>query len=44
MEGLYYTLQDFLTHTKSITYLLVVGALIGFTWFWRFLTGNDDRQ
>ncbi len=43
MEGLYYTLQDFLTHTKSITYLLIVGALIGITWFWNFLTGNDDR-
>ena len=44
MEGIYYTLQDFLTHTKSITYLLIVGSLIGITWFWYFLTGNDDEQ
>lgn len=44
MESIYYTLQDFLTHTESITYLLIIGSLIGITWFWCFLTGNDERR
>jgi len=42
MEGIYYTLHDFLYHTESITYLLIVLALVGITAFWRFLAENDD--
>ena len=42
MEGQILTLQDFMYHTKSITYLVIVAALILFPIFWRFLTGRDE--
>jgi len=42
MEDLYVTLQDFLTHTKSIAYVLIIATLICLTGFWNFLTGRDD--
>jgi hypothetical protein len=42
MEGEIKTLQEFMYTTKSITYLVVVAALILFPIFWRFLTGRDD--
>ncbi len=41
MDGIYYTLQDFMLHTKSVTYIVMVIALCGFVWFWNFLTGRD---
>jgi hypothetical protein len=42
MEGQILTLQDFMYTTKSITYLVVIAALILFSIFWRFLTSRDD--
>ena len=42
MDGIFYTLQEFMTHTKGITYILMVIALLSFVGYWRFLTGNDD--
>jgi len=36
-----HTLQEFMFHTKSIIYILAIGFLIGFTWFWRFLHKYD---
>ena len=42
MEGQIFTLQDFMFSTKSITYLVVVAALIAFPIFWRFLTDRDE--
>jgi hypothetical protein len=36
------TLQDFMLHTESITYIIIVAALIGITFFYRFLTDRDD--
>ncbi len=36
------TLQEFMLHTKNITYVLMVGALLGITGFWLFLTERDD--
>lgn len=44
MESVFYTLQDFMTHTKAIAYLLMAVALIGLPLFWRFLTGRDDKK
>jgi len=41
MDLIFYTLQDFMTHTESVTYLLVIATLIGMTVFWWFLTGKD---
>lgn len=44
MQTMFYTLHEFMLHTKSITYLLVGGLLIGFLLFWFFLTGRDDED
>jgi hypothetical protein len=42
MDPIFYTLQDFMSHTESVTYLLVLATLIGMTVFWWFLTGKDE--
>ncbi len=42
MHGIYYTLQQFLTHAKGVTYIIMVLALLAFLGFWRFLAGNDE--
>ncbi len=42
MDNIFYTLQDFLTHTKGIVYILIVLILLGMLGFWNFLTGRDD--
>lgn len=42
MENIYFTLQDFMTHTKGVVYIIMVVALISITAFWRFLTDRDD--
>jgi hypothetical protein len=31
-------------HTESITYILIVAALIAITFFYRFLTDRDDDE
>ena len=38
-----HTLQEFMLHTKNITYVLIVAALVGIAGFWRFLTDRDDE-
>jgi hypothetical protein len=43
MEGAIHTLQEFMFHTETITYLLIVAALIAITGFWLFLTGRDEE-
>jgi hypothetical protein len=35
-EGIH-TLQEFMTQTKGLIYLLAIGYLVGFVAFWRFL-------
>ena len=42
MENTFHTLQDYMLHTENITYILIVAALIGITFFFRFLTDRDD--
>ena len=42
MDNAYYTLHDFMLCTESITYLLIVAALIGIAGFWYFLTARDQ--
>ena len=44
MEGMFYTLHDFMVHTKGVTYILMVLALFGFVGFWVFLTGEDKEE
>ena len=42
MESTIHTLQDYMLHTESVTYIIIVVALIGITFFYRFLTERDD--
>jgi hypothetical protein len=42
MEGGFFTLQDFMYFTKSVTYVIMVGALIAVTAFWLYLTDRDE--
>jgi hypothetical protein len=44
MEGTIQTLQEYMLHTENITYILIVAALIGLTFFYRFLTERDDDE
>ena len=43
MEGIFYTLQEFMTYTKGVTYIIMVLALFAFLGFWQFLAGNDEE-
>lgn len=38
------TLQDFLTKTEGITYVLMLLSLAGIALFWRFLTGREGEN
>ena len=42
VEHTIFTLQDFMTHTKGITYLIMGGILIFMPLFWKFLTDRED--
>lgn len=44
METVFYTLHDFLLHSKSITYMLMGGILVGLMLFWFFLSGRDEKK
>jgi hypothetical protein len=44
METTIHTLQEYMLHTESITYIIIVAALIGMTFFYRFLTDRDDDE
>ncbi|MCK5125099.1 MAG: hmc operon protein 4 [candidate division Zixibacteria bacterium] len=44
MSDMIYTLQDFMTHTKGVVYILAVSYLIGFTAFWCFLFRRDKKE
>ncbi len=41
MENIIYTLQDYMTYTKGITYLIMGGILIFMPLFWYFLTARE---
>jgi len=40
MDG-FHTLHEFMYRTESITYIIIVAALIGITGFFIFLSGRD---
>jgi len=42
MENVFYTLQDFLAHTKGVSYILIVLILLGMLGFWNFLVERDE--
>ena len=39
-----YTLHDFMLRTEGVTYIMIVAALCGFIFFWRFLSERDDHH
>jgi len=44
MEHIFYTLHDFMLHTKSIVYILMGVILVCLPLFWLFLTGRDEKN
>jgi hypothetical protein len=42
MLAVIHTLQEFMFETKGIVYLMIIGFLIGFPLFWRFLNRKDE--
>jgi hypothetical protein len=42
MENVFYSLHEFMLRTETITYVLIVVALISITGFWLFLSGRDE--
>jgi len=44
MEHAFHTLQEFLTHSKGVTYVIMGLVLIGFVGFWRFLGTYDEEK
>lgn len=42
MDAIFYTLQDFLSFTKGVIYILIVVILFAMLGFWRFLTGGNE--
>ena len=44
MEGTIHTLQEYMFRTETITYILIVAALLGITFFWLFLSQRDDDE
>jgi len=42
MDSTFYTLQEFMTYTEGVTYVLVIAILLGMWGFWTFLVGRDE--
>lgn len=42
METVFYSLQDFMVCTKSMTYILMGLGVLCLCGYWIFLTGRDD--
>jgi hypothetical protein len=42
MDTVFYTLQDFFTHTKAVVYILIILTLFALAGFWSFLTERDQ--
>jgi len=44
MDTVIYTLQDFMTYSKGITYIIMGGILIGLLLYWLFITDRDEKK
>ncbi|HVP78164.1 MAG TPA: hypothetical protein VMV04_09720 [Thermodesulfobacteriota bacterium] len=44
MENTFYSLQEFMLHTKSLVYILMGGMILGILGFWLYLTGRDEDK
>lgn len=42
MESIH-TLHEFMLSTKNVVYILIVGVLVGYVVFWRFLSERDEE-
>jgi hypothetical protein len=42
MDAVFYTLQEFMTYTKGMTYILMGVSLCVITAYWTFLGDRDD--
>ncbi len=42
MDNMIYTLQDYMLHTESITYIIMGISLICVVGFWCYLTGTEE--
>lgn len=42
LENTIFTLQDFMTFTKGLTYIIMGGILVFMPLFWKFLTDRED--
>lgn len=42
MDGIFYTLHEFMVHTKNISYILMAVTLIALAGFWSYLVGRDE--
>jgi len=42
LENTIFTLQDFMTYTKGITYIIMGEILVFIPLFWKFLTDRED--
>jgi hypothetical protein len=42
MDGIFYTLQDFFTHSKGVAYVLMGIALLSFVAVWNFLVSKEE--
>lgn len=43
METIFYSLQDFLVHTKTITYILMGLGLFGLLGYFLFVMGREEK-
>ena len=44
MDDTFFTLQEFMTHTEGVTYVLIVVILFGLLGFWNFLVDRDEDE
>jgi len=44
MDGTFHTLQEFMTHTEGVTYILIVVILLCMLGFWNFLVERDEDE
>lgn len=43
MDTIFYSLHDFMLHTKNWAYILMGVALVGYACYWLFLSGRDEN-
>jgi Tfp pilus assembly protein PilO len=44
MENTFYSLQEFMLHTKGVVYILMGVMILGILGFWLYLNGRDEDR